>query len=567
MARIPILNDPAQLRTGNQTQQTAQLPAVTNASLGKALGDVVNVASNIQEMSRRANDVTYLTNASLRMNEAQKEFATFQQSPEGQDETQWLPKWKELESKLQGEIGSMPLTPNARAQLTNRFSEWSTNGTINVQSSQFKQAGVKMDALGEMAKRQSFETGNTKIYDDHVDDSVNAGLVLPQVGENLKARNADEVKRKTIADLNAQIPLLNQAAKNGDKTAPERLVEINDKLRTLGAVSGEQAKLYDEVFIKGVRTQQRIDDLMVIANNDPDRALELANEGEKNGSVPGIDRINIEREAYQAKSFKRRDAVNKYKERIVLHDIPSFEELQNDTNLTDFDRMAIVESAGGNVNDPAEFESALTAVMSFDPSNYIDQRDAITQATQMEASLEARFDGPYLDNLKTELAKRRDRDPAAPTAETDIGPAMQHLEDSINQGGYMPLERPVMKDGKQVMQDPKKIGFVMKPGWMWGQSQTDVKENDGNPVPLTEVDKVAVEKAAAVKREIRRTIEGEVKAGKLKDQSEIMARMYDLSTLKGIKVKPVQVNPLIPNVGVPENASASLEETLKKYGK
>jgi hypothetical protein len=565
MARIPILRDPGQLQTGNQTLQTANLPAVTNASIGKALGDVANVAMDIQQKARRANDVTNLTTASLRMNEAQMEFAEFQRK--NPDESKWLDEWKSIETKLQSEIGNMPLTPDARAQLTNRFSTWSTNGTINVQAQAFKQAGVRMDAVGQMARQQAIDSGDVSIYESHINTAVESGLELPQVGRMKVEDVSRAAKQKRIADLNAQIPLLAQAVKDGDKSAIERLAEINDEKFALGETSEQESSLYNKVVINGAKAQQEVQDLMVLANDNPDVAAELAVEKERQGKITGQDRVNIEREAYQSKAFKRRDAVNKYKERLALHDIPSAEELQQDTSLTDFDRASIAALATGSVNDPAEFESALTAAMSFDPVKYVDPREAITAATQMEASFEARFDGPYLDNLRAELAKRRDRDPALPTAETDIGPAMQQLEDSIKQGGLFPLERPVLQDGKPVMQDPKKIGFVTKPGWLWGESQTDVKENEGKPVPLTEPDKVAIEKAAAIQREIRRTIESEVKAGKLKDQSEITARMFDLATMKGIKVKPAKPNPLMPAMESEKTDLEAFNETLKKYGK
>jgi hypothetical protein len=567
MARIPILQEPGQLNTGNQTIRTPDLPAVTNASMGKAIGNLGNVVFDIAEKAKRANDVTKLTEASLAMNKAQMDFATFQQSPEGQDEKNWLPKWQSLQNDIKAQFDQAELTPEARMQFTDNLSNWATRGTINVQAQAFKQAGVRMDALGEAAKRQSFNTGDTKIYDDHVDATVNAGLVLPEVGANLKAQNADEVKRKRIADLNAQVPLLAQAVKNGDKSAIEKLAEINDEKLALGDVSKEESNLYNQVVINGAKAQQEVQDLMVIANDNPDTAAELAVAKEREGKITGQDRVNIEREAYQSKAFKRRDAVNKYKERLALHDIPSPEELQQNTSLTDFDRASIAALATGSVNDPAEFESALTAAMSFDSGKYVDPRDAITAATQMEASFEARFDGPYLDSLRAELTKRRDRDPALPTAETDIGPAMQQLEDSIKQGGLFPLERPVLQDGKPVMQDPKKIGFVTKPGWMWGESQIDVKENEGKPVPLTEPDKVAIEKAAAIQREIRRAIESEVKAGKLKDQSEITARMFDLATIKGIKIKPVKPNSMLPALQSDGMSDEAFNETLKKYGK
>ena len=86
MVKIPILTSPAQINTGNQTLQTPQLPAVTNASIGKALGTAANVVFDISEKAKRANDVTKLTEASLAMNKAQADFATWQQSPEGQNE-------------------------------------------------------------------------------------------------------------------------------------------------------------------------------------------------------------------------------------------------------------------------------------------------------------------------------------------------------------------------------------------------------------------------------------------------------------------------------------------------
>lgn len=565
MARIPILKDPGQLSTGNQTQQTPNLPAVTNASLGKALGNVGEMAMDIAEKAKRADDVTKLTEASMAMNKAQMDFATFQQ--QNPDEKQWLPKWQEIQTSLQQQFNAAEMTPEARLQLNDRLSDWSMRGTINTQANAFKQTGRRMDAVGQAAKQQAIDTGDTSLYEKNIQDRLNAKLILPEEAKQLSEEAKRLAVEKRVKDINAQISLLTQAVKNGDKSAIDELAQLNYELEDLGVISNKVAKLNEQVIIKGARSQQEVNDLMVVANDNPDAAAGIAVEKERAGIITGQDRVNIEREAYQSKAFKRRDSVNKYKERIAMRDIPSPDELKEDTTLTDFDRMAVIELASGNVNDPAEFESALTAAMSFDPSKYTDPRESVTAATQMEASFEARFDGPYLDNLKSELAKRRDRDPAAPTAETDIGPAMQQLEDSIKQGGLFPLERPVMKDGKQVMQDPKKLGFVMKPGWLWGSSQTDVKENEGKPVPLTEPDTLAIEKAAAIQREIRRTLESEVKSEKLKDQSEITARMYDLSTLKGIKIKPVAPNSLLPSLGGNNMDSASFEKTLNKYGK
>jgi len=158
MARIPILNSPAQLNTGNQTVRTPNLPAVTNASIGKAVGDVSNVMMDISERTKRVQDVKNLTNASLKMQQAQSDFAKFQM--EQPDESKWLPEWESIKTRVQSEIGEMPLTPDARNQATERFGSWSINGTTNVQAQSLKQAGRNAALSVENAIQIGRQTGD-----------------------------------------------------------------------------------------------------------------------------------------------------------------------------------------------------------------------------------------------------------------------------------------------------------------------------------------------------------------------------------------------------------------------
>lgn len=241
MARIPILQDPSQLQTGNRTLRTPDLPAVTNAGIAKGLADVGAVAMDISEKAKRANDVTNLTNASIEMQKAQLEFATFQQ--ETPDETKWLPKWKEINSRLEGQFSQMPMTPDARAQLQNRLTTWSTNGTIQVQASAFKQTGQRMMDASELAKMQAIKTKNPSAYKDSLNDRVAAGFLTPEAAAVEYAVVEDAIKTKDAEDLRNQIPELIRMGNQGDANAWIQLKEVNDKLKELGVLDAKNYEI------------------------------------------------------------------------------------------------------------------------------------------------------------------------------------------------------------------------------------------------------------------------------------------------------------------------------------
>jgi hypothetical protein len=245
MARIPILRDPAQLQTGNQTLQTANLPAVTNAPIGKALGDVANVAIDIQQKARRANDVTNLTTASLRMNEAQMQFAEFQRT--NPDESKWLDEWKRLETGLQSDIANMPLTPDARAQLTNRFSTWSTNGTINVQAQAFKQAGRNAELAVQNAITAGQQTGDFSTAKQALSDLESAIPMSEEEREAMRLQVAGAERKFQAEDFQSKVRmardrydgvgLMNavmEAEKQGVLT-PQEVKEFEDEAKRVEA--------------------------------------------------------------------------------------------------------------------------------------------------------------------------------------------------------------------------------------------------------------------------------------------------------------------------------------------
>ena len=195
MARIPLAQGPQQLNTGNQTVRTAQLE-VAPSGLAQGLQAAGDVGLRVVEMARRADDVKNLTQAGIEMQQAQVEFAKWQQSPEGMDESQWLPKWEETIGKVQTRIGEMPLTPDARAQLTGRFSSWSTQGTITVNAEAFRQKGRNAVQTVQNAIRQGEITGDFTPAYQGVADLEGSGLLPKPEIESLKLSvEGSEMKR------------------------------------------------------------------------------------------------------------------------------------------------------------------------------------------------------------------------------------------------------------------------------------------------------------------------------------------------------------------------------------
>ena len=240
MARIPILQEPGQLNTGNQTIRTPDLPAVTNASMGKALGNLGNVMFDIAEKAKRANDVTKLTEASLAMNKAQMDFATFQQSPEGQDEKDWLPKWQSLQNDIKAQFDQAELTPEARMQFTDNLSNWATRGTINVQAQAFKQAGVRMDAVVELAKQDSVATGNLEPAKQAIQNKVKAGFQTPE-GAALEFKVLEnQSKAKQSQDLRQEESELMRLGNEGNLNAWVELEQNYNKQKELGALTPKE---------------------------------------------------------------------------------------------------------------------------------------------------------------------------------------------------------------------------------------------------------------------------------------------------------------------------------------
>lgn len=559
--QVPLMNrgEIPLRQSGTMVARTAQLSA-GDTGMGRALQGVGAQLAEMAVKEQQADDARLMIDFEGEMRKAVDEQSVFQQQV--QEQSEWLPAWQKRSSDLQKRMDSLKVSDRTRLALTQTFGQFSDRHTLNIRGQAFEQSQTRARKTVGNRLNQAITDGKADEVGQTIRLARSSNLFLPEDLDAMEAEASEKVKGVQIDKANtaATTAMLNKDFEGARLAIEESPLPKDEKDLAL-------AKLKH-----GAARQKKVDDLKVIAAADPARAVELALVEEKSGDITGLDRVEIERDAWQSQSFKRREAVTKYKEGLAIGILPSEAELKADTSLTDFDRVGIAELATGKVNDPAEFESALTAAMNFDPSQFGDEREAVTAATNMEAAFNLRFEGPYLSNLKAELDRRRNKSALLPTAQTDIGPSLKMLDEEIERGGLGPVERPVIKEGKPVYVDAKELqlgspatraAHWFAPWMREGYTKIEkVKENDGQPVQLMEIDPVENAKRGATKAEIRRTLESEIEAGTLKDQAAIAARAISLFKMNGGKITP---KPAAGSGQMQPPAQIDLNSILDKY--
>jgi hypothetical protein len=412
MARIPILKDPGQLSTGNQTQQTPNLPAVTNASLGKALGNIGEMAMDISEKAKRADDVTKLTEASMAMNKAQMDFATFQQ--QNPDEKQWLPKWQEIQTGLQQQFNSTELTPEARLQLSERLSSWGTRGTISVQADAFRQTGARMDAV---IKTAELNADYPTAY-QAVDDAVAAGTKTKEEGDLMKAQLGKSQKN---TNWNTYLTQKERLAAKSNRTM-KGLAELEGYLQTAKeSMPPEQYQLE----IDNLNDAKEELAVQLDTENEPEFVIKALDYKDANGNftyAPNLESLQ-QREAMKNQAIARIEGLQMQEQRSVMNGILN----GSIQNMKQADAMM---PRSDNVNKskiqsifdkkpPTQYEASMLlralekAVDSYDPTN--DPRDEKTFNIVDTINRLNLYDEKLTSNLREKFYKKQqDRTPPTP---------------------------------------------------------------------------------------------------------------------------------------------------------
>lgn len=312
MARIPIAALPGQIQTGNQTVRTAQMPVQQESSMARGLSQVADTSARVVMLANRADDFKNMTQAGIAMQEAQVEFAKFQQSTP--DESQWLGQWEKTVQNVQTRMAELPLSAEARQTLMGRFSTWSTNGTIQVNAEAFRQKGKNAIRAVENAKTYGLQTGQWDAADQALEDLKGTGLLHATELEAMALDVQGSKMAKFAEDYKAAKA---EAIRSGDYATASML---DEEARLMNVITEKQY----EVLQKQNVTGQLVTDVQRKAEVDPAGAREML----KTFELPDVDRRNLESFIEQQDRVKQIGEIKDIADKVATGEIKRGEEVQ-----------------------------------------------------------------------------------------------------------------------------------------------------------------------------------------------------------------------------------------------
>ena len=507
MARVPLYNggNPPPAPVGARVPMPAALPVGADGrAWSQALGNVTETLAVMAQKQAEANDTRQLIEAEGEMRKTAMEFQQFQQATTDQD--QWVPEWQKRQNQLQKRIDEMKLTDGARLRLTQSFGRWADGHAIAIQGEAFKQSVGRAKQAVVNRATEAAQAGDAGGIASAL-ALLPADYTTPEEREEIRLRleaKSNEVARQKI-DMQADT-----LVKNGGTAAVLDIVRLYDENAALFP-NGEK-----ENRLAGMQYEAEKQDLLVLSNDNPKVAMELARQ-----KLRAPDAIRVERQAQERMRELRVGSIAGWKEAIATGRIPSETDLKADANLTDADRIGIIGLAlEGAKNDPVTFQRVETAIDAYRPAD----GDALARAN-FESMLETNFSGPYLDTLKKKWTEK-----TTATAEiVETGEAFAALDkwafDEQRLGKFK--EQAMGEDGKPLLKKKDAL-YSLEKGWLWGQSY-----EQGEPTyePVMKENPAARDKVAAQVSAIKETIKREKAEGKLLDSASVFRRMAELARI------------------------------------
>lgn len=531
----------------------------------QALGQASQAFQIMAQRTAEANDTRQLIEAEGEMRRHAMEFQQFQQTTVDQD--QWLPEWQKRQTELQKRIDGMKLTDDARLRLTSSFGRWSDGHAIAIQGEAFKQAvGRAKQAVVNRADEaaaagdfQGIQSALAMLPDDYT---------TPEERDAIRINLDGKAKAVALDQLNKQV---GTALDLRDIEGAKALVQESPFLPDIDRAA--QLARIDSTH--AVNAQK--DEFQALSLQDPQKALADLEDPAKFSLVSPGDREAMKVQARSILAGQSSDAWRDIKTRIDLGQVKKGETFDGIKELDPLTReVAKLYNASyhdkAGMNSASEYETAIAAI-----DNVKDDGSGLARA-QVEAAIDARFTGPYAEQLKKRLDARFTAPNQADVLREPLAQLHRWAFDEKRLGEF---ETPVLGlDGNPVVTEATiktavpdtSSGFLWwrRLPWMGGPvptgTATVVDQKAKQVKPVMQDDPAQRDRIAAQVGAIRVQLEKDLQAGKITTPEEAMQRMAELAKQPVVKRAASETgaapNPLLPTLGAPK---VDLNEILKRY--
>ncbi len=488
---------------------------------------------------------------------------------ETDDETQWLDVTNKHVVKVQQTLlDDAKLSPIAREEIARRVGMWSTRMQGEAQLNSFDRSRKKAVDTMQAGYMMAMDARDWRKADEFSSEMLQSKLISQTEGARMKLGIRSEQK-KTI-DVQADT-LITQ----GRADAAKRLYDGAGDLFNPDELANRMAK----VEFGAMRVQQ-LGEIGELDLTDPAKGLQMLADGAW-PNVTGEDRAKAAVQLRKTKEYFAADEVDQAKKALAL--LPA-DKLEG----------ATIESLGVDLKNAEPFHKLVIQTLlddrrQKDPKLLAQRQDSLFNELYAQAGAwrpdsdpmreelaAARFE-IMADTLPPEMKQRLvDRRKAASGEGPDrdgvgiTGPAIAEAHAAAIEGGaFGDLTMPVLsKDGLPLFRDPKEVGKTAKQtqtllgvDWLWPDYKKTVKENDGKPVPLTEVDPVKKAEAERKFQLAKEQLEREAKMPQNKDWTTEDARLRMLQIMGSMGAKitapPVQRGPgALPMTGALPSSGA-----------
>ena len=395
MALVPLAPIARAPNVSTQPLATVRLQSAgpsQGMQMAEAIGQVGAVAANLQSKYAELTDTRNLIEAEEVMRAKTQEFNTWRRDPANADESQWLPKWQEMQNATQKHIDGLKITDRARLNLSRSFGQWADKQTISVQGDAFKNAGRRTGAALQLRIEQGEGLGDDGQIESSYGAAVKTGVMLPEEAELAKFHSLKRAKETRRSNTFMEIETLKKDAAATFEDVRQKVVESPDLTDT------EKTSILVEA-----ENQYAFQDMKNLIYENPTHGLEVAKNDLGRGAISQAQYNSLEVASQnRIVEFQRgeyAEIVDKMKGGKVKPDALRGMILDS-ARLSDGQKAELATILDGPTNDPQVYSSLMKEAANFEYD--ADSPQYAMFITRMQANLE----GTHLSEAQAALKER-----------------------------------------------------------------------------------------------------------------------------------------------------------------